>query len=185
MSSINVSTVVFRKIRNVKKLWALFEQHRKKTVLPQGVGKTASYLGQDGPSSFFAPYISRTHNYHLFCGLQCWITYLPQWKCRGVVVSAPHSIQTYRTIIMIGSTRKIIIQPYCLLSMLLYSVHRITFQHALSPPMLEKTRTNFVTENHNASYRGLGQDRPGRSCPNPRRPSCLTCSLSKWGRRSI
>ena len=33
----------------------------KETVLPQGVGKTAPCLGQNGPSPFFAPYISRTH----------------------------------------------------------------------------------------------------------------------------
>ena len=38
----------------------------KKAVLPQGVGKTAPYLGQDGPSPFFAPYISKTHNCRLF-----------------------------------------------------------------------------------------------------------------------
>ena len=67
------------------------------------------------------------------------------------------------TIIMIGlgPTRDIRIQPYCLLGMLLYSVHRIAFKHALIIiiiPILEKNKKKpFVTKNHNASYRGLGQ----------------------------
>ena len=30
---------------------------------------------------------------------------------------------------------------------------------------LKRTRTNCVIENHNASYRGLGQDGPGRLAP--------------------
>ena len=72
---------------------------------------------------------------------------------------------------------------YCLLSILLYSVYGITFQHALlSYQYLKRTRKNVVTENHNASYWGLGQDGPRRSCPNPGGPVCRTCSLSKRGR---
>ena len=43
----------------MKTICALFEQH-KKTVLPQGVWKTAPYLGQDGPSPVLA---------HIFPGL--------------------------------------------------------------------------------------------------------------------
>ena len=70
MSSINVLTVVLRKYEIWKK-YVDYLNSTKKTVLPQGVGKTAPYLGQDGPSPCFAPYISRTHNCRLFCGLQC------------------------------------------------------------------------------------------------------------------
>ena len=54
----------------MKKICVLFEQHQQ-TVLPQDVGKMAPYLGQDGPSPLFAPYISRTHDSRIFCGLQC------------------------------------------------------------------------------------------------------------------
>ena len=39
-------------------MWKKYEHDlnsTEKTVLPQGVGKTAPYLGQDGPSSLFAP----------------------------------------------------------------------------------------------------------------------------------
>ncbi len=69
-----------------------------------------------------------------------------------------------------------------MMSMLFYSVHRVIFQHALSSyQYLKRTRKNCVTENHNASYRGLGQDGPVPSCPNPSGPSCLTSSLSKRG----
>ena len=42
----------------------------KKNVLPQGVGKTAPYLGQDGPLTVVASYSSTTHDLNLFCGQQ-------------------------------------------------------------------------------------------------------------------
>ena len=48
-----------------------------KTVLPQGVGKTAPFLGQDSPLTVFASDTSMIHNFHIFCGLRCSITYLP------------------------------------------------------------------------------------------------------------
>ena len=45
--------------------------------------------------------------------------------------------------------------------MLLYTVHRInriTFQYALlSYQFLKRTSKNVITENHNASYRGMGK----------------------------
>ena len=45
--------------------------------------------------------------------------------------------------------------------MLLYSVHRTTFQNVLpSYQYLKRTRNNFVTDNHNALYKGLGQVLP-------------------------
>ena len=47
------------------------------TGLPQGVGKTAPYLGQDSPLTVFASDTSMIHNFHIFCGLRCSITYLP------------------------------------------------------------------------------------------------------------
>ena len=41
-----------------------------KTFLCQGVGKTAPYLGQDGPLSVFASDSSMIHTYRLFCLMQ-------------------------------------------------------------------------------------------------------------------
>ena len=67
MSSINMSTVVLGKYAMLKK-YEHYLNSTEKTVLPQGVGKTAPLGGarRPGPSSFFAPYISRTHNFRLF-----------------------------------------------------------------------------------------------------------------------
>ena len=48
-----------------------------KTVLPHGVGQTAPYLGQHGPLTVFESESSMIHNFHIYFGLQCWITYLP------------------------------------------------------------------------------------------------------------
>ena len=47
--------------------------------------------------------------------------------------------------------------------MILYSVHRITFQHALSSyQYLKRTRNNFVTDNQQSQsiIYGVGQDGP-------------------------
>ena len=56
MSFINVLKKKLGKCEIWKKICALFEQ-RQKTVLPQGVGKTAPYLEQDGPSPFLLPLV--------------------------------------------------------------------------------------------------------------------------------
>ena len=71
MSSINMLTGFFKEnMKYEKKIYALFEQHQQNRLTP-GCGKDGPYLGQDGSSPFFAPYIFSSHDCRLFCGLQC------------------------------------------------------------------------------------------------------------------
>ena len=69
MLFINVLAAFYKRMK-YETICVIFLHQPQKSVLPQGVGKTVPYLGQDGPLTVVAAYSSTTHDLNLFCGQQ-------------------------------------------------------------------------------------------------------------------